>query len=49
MVPTTWFETRGVAALLTMRTHMTLTKASDLILRSPPQVGVSKDGYETKV
>jgi hypothetical protein len=32
----TWFETRGVAALLTMR-------VSDLILRSPPQAGVSKD------
>jgi hypothetical protein len=32
----TWFETRGVAALLTMR-------ISDLILRSPPQAGVSKD------
>jgi hypothetical protein len=31
-----WFETRGVAALLTMR-------VSDLILRSPPQAGVSKD------
>jgi hypothetical protein len=32
----TWFETRGVAALLTMR-------VLDLILRSPPQVAVSKD------
>jgi hypothetical protein len=33
---TTWFETRGVAALLTMR-------VSDLILRRPPQAGVSKE------
>jgi hypothetical protein len=32
----TWFETRGAAALLTMR-------VSDLILRSPPQAGVSND------
>ncbi|MGB6396176.1 MAG: hypothetical protein WBF73_10860 [Bradyrhizobium sp.] len=32
----TWFETRGAAALLTMR-------VSDLILRSAPQAGVSKD------
>src|ERR1035437_5753877 len=31
-----WFEMRGVVALLTMR-------VSDLILRSPPQAGVSKD------
>jgi hypothetical protein len=31
-----WFETRGVAALLTMRVQ-------DLILRSLPQAGVSKD------
>jgi hypothetical protein len=31
-----WFETRGVVALLTMR-------VSDLIPRSPPQAGVSKD------
>jgi hypothetical protein len=36
----TWFETRGVAALLTMR-------VSDLILRSPPQAGVSKDEATT--
>jgi hypothetical protein len=32
----TWFETRGAAALPTMRD-------SDLILRSPPPAGVSKD------
>ena len=31
-----WFETRGLAALLTMR-------VSDLILRSRAQRGVSKD------
>jgi hypothetical protein len=31
-----WFETRGAAALLT-------TRVSDLILRSPPKAGVSKD------
>jgi hypothetical protein len=38
MIAATWFETRGDAALLTMR-------ISDLILMSPPQAGVSKDGY----
>jgi hypothetical protein len=32
----TWFETRGVAALLTMRVQ-------DLVQRSPPKAGVSKD------
>jgi hypothetical protein len=34
---TTWFETRGVAALLTMRVQ-------DLILRSALFARVSKDG-----
>jgi hypothetical protein len=42
-----WFETRGVAALLTMRVYDLILRAcewiSDLILRSPPQAGVSKD------
>ena len=38
MLATTWFETRGATALFTMRN-------SGLILRSPPQAGVSKDGY----
>jgi hypothetical protein len=37
-----WFETRGAAALLTMRVS-DIRSISDLILRSPPQVGVSKD------
>jgi hypothetical protein len=37
----TWFETRGLAALLTMR--VAVRNVSDLILRSPPQAGVSKD------
>jgi hypothetical protein len=33
-----WFETRGIASLLTMR------RMSDLILRSEPKASVSKDG-----
>jgi hypothetical protein len=52
MSPATWFETRGAAALLTMRTSdiilrisdLILMRVSDLILRSPPQAGISKDG-----
>jgi len=50
VIPTTWFETRGAAALLTMRiSDLILTWVSDLIQRSPPQAGVSKDGYRNKV
>jgi hypothetical protein len=37
----TWFETRSLAALLTMR-------VSDLILRSPPPAGVSKPHPEER-
>jgi hypothetical protein len=53
VIAATWFETRGNAALLTMRISELETRGgaallteriSDLILRSPPQVGVSKDG-----
>src|ERR1700722_18916976 len=52
-----WFETRGAAALLTMRVQDLLrgsktffegprpssASAGDLILRSPPEAGISKD------
>jgi hypothetical protein len=38
-----WFETRGAAALLTMRDSELITRVSDLILRSSPQAGVSQD------
>jgi hypothetical protein len=37
-----WFETRGIAALLTMR-------VSDLILRCRAQRGVSKDEAAEKI
>jgi hypothetical protein len=38
-----WFETRGFATLLTMRVYDPAAN-NDLILRNPPQAGVSKDG-----
>jgi hypothetical protein len=48
-----WFETRGVAALLTMRVWQTSSCARtrwrpDLILRSRARRGVSKDGRSTR-
>jgi hypothetical protein len=39
-----WFETRRKPALLTMRVH-SLAPTSTLVLRSPPEAGVSKDGF----